>query len=107
MKSQKDQMDGLKKMNAETLRLQQETAAKDAALEIMYQDQYTERLRKQEEDRGSALAKMKEKQQAQEKFGKAMGPTKRYMPDEIIEKNFQAGAYTRPHPCSTLSRSCH
>jgi hypothetical protein len=43
MKSQKDQMDGLKKMNAETLRLQQETAAKDAALEIMYQDQYTER----------------------------------------------------------------
>ena len=36
-------------MAGRTLRLQQETAAKDAALEIMYQDQYTERLRKQEE----------------------------------------------------------
>ena len=42
------------------------------------------------EDRGSALAKMKEKQKHQEEFGKAMGPTKRYMPDEIIEKNFRA-----------------
>lgn len=82
------EVEHLKKSNAETLRLRQEQAEANAALELKYQEMYTEKLRKQEEQYIANLAKMKEKQKSQEAFGNAIGPYKRYMPDEIIEKNF-------------------
>lgn len=83
-----EEVERLKAANAETLKLRQEQAAADAALEIKYQQMYAEKLAKQEEAYEANLKKMKEKQKHQEAFGNAIGPYKRYMPDEIIEKNF-------------------
>jgi hypothetical protein len=83
-----EEMERLKKSNAQTLVLRQEQAEADAALELKYQELYSQKLLKQEESYHANLAKMKEKQKHQEARGAAIGSYKRYMPDEIIEKNF-------------------
>ena len=81
------EIEKLKKSNEETLALRAKQAADDEALDLKYQEMYAEKLRKQEEAYHANLLKMKEKQKSQEAFGNAIGPYKRYMPDEIIEKN--------------------
>jgi hypothetical protein len=81
------EIEKLKKSNEETLALRAKQAADDEALDLKYQEMYAEKLRKQEEAYHANLLKMKEKQTSQEAFGNAIGPYKRYMPDEIIEKN--------------------
>ena len=83
-----EELERLKASNAATLKLRAAQAAADAALEIKYQELYAEKLAKQEAAYEANLIKMKEKQKHQEAFGNAIGPYKRYMPDEIIEKNF-------------------
>ena len=60
------EMDRLKIVNAENLQMQKDSTAADAALEIKYQQMYTDKLAKQEEQQKESLRKMKEKQQSQE-----------------------------------------
>ena len=78
--------EALKKSNAETLLLREEQEKADAALDLEYQRLYAEKLQKQEEAYLENIAKMKEKLDAQS-VGEPIPSYKRYMPDEVIERN--------------------
>jgi len=82
------EMAALVQMNDLALKMAEEKKVADAAEEKKYQQQYADKLKKQEEAYHANLAAMKEKQKAAETAGAAIGEYKRWMDEKIIERNF-------------------
>ena len=84
------EVEKLKASNEETLRLREEQARKEEEDDLMYQRLYAERLAKQEAEYLANLEKMKAKQNSQMAATQTLLSHKRYMPDEVIERNAAA-----------------
>ena len=82
----------LKASNEETLRIREEQARREEEDDLMYQRLYAEKLEKQEKAYLANIEKMKAKQNSALSTAEAY-PQKRYMPDDVIERN--AARYDR------------
>ena len=76
----------LKASNEETLRIREEQARREEEDDLMYQRLYAEKLEKQEKAYLANIEKMKAKQNSALSTAEAY-PQKRYMPDDVIERN--------------------